>query len=330
MKKRLIDLRGEAPILDIVSYGRGGPRSITPQQRDHIERTVRRVPEVMIKISGGARTLAGVERHMNYIGREGKLGLETDTGDRLDGKGFERQLIEDWDLDIEARRRQTEHSIRGVRKPPKLVYNIIFSMPPGTPADKVLLAVKKLATNEWAFKHRYAMVLHTDDDHPHVHVVLKAVSEQGERLNIKKATLRDWRKQFASNLRELDVAANATDRAVRGETRTRKSDGIFRANQRDASTHLRKRLQQISSAAAKGSANPEPGRARLLETRKIIVGAWRSVADQLKANGHPKLSANVTRFVDQMPLVETENERLAAEMRSRDRTRQIDLPPRTR
>ena len=36
-------------------------------------------------------------------------------------------------------------------------------------------------------KHRYAMVLHTDEPHPHVHMVVKAVSEEGVRLNIQKA-----------------------------------------------------------------------------------------------------------------------------------------------
>ena len=191
MKKRVIDLRDQVPLLDIVSYGRGG-KSLTPAQKEHIARTVRRVPEVVVKVSGGARTVGGVRQHVDYIGREGKLGLEADTGEHLDGKGFERQLTEDWDLDLEAHERQTERSIRG-RKPPKLVHNLIFSMPFGTPPDKVLQAVRKLALNEWQWKHRYAMALHTDDDHPHVHVVVKAVSEQGVRLNIKKATLRAWR-----------------------------------------------------------------------------------------------------------------------------------------
>src|SRR5277367_4761077 len=148
MKKRIIDLQDSArPLLDIVSYGRGG-KSLTPAQKEYIARTVRRVPEVMVKVSGGARTVAGVERHVSYIGREGRLGLEADTGDRLDGKGFERRLTEDWDLDLEAH----DRSIRG-RKPPKLVHNIIFSMPPGTPSDKVLEAVRRLALNEWEFKH---------------------------------------------------------------------------------------------------------------------------------------------------------------------------------
>ena len=74
MKKRIIDLRGEGspvPILDIVSYGRGG-KSLTPAQRELVARTVRRVPEVMVKVSGGARTVRGVEQHIDYIGREGK------------------------------------------------------------------------------------------------------------------------------------------------------------------------------------------------------------------------------------------------------------------
>jgi len=48
-------------------------------------------------------------------------------------------------------------------------------------------------------------------------VILKATSEQGERLNIKKAHLKEWRIKFAAHLRELGVAANATPRVFRGQ-----------------------------------------------------------------------------------------------------------------
>src|ERR1700754_361954 len=123
MKKRLVDLRGAEPLLDIVSYGRG-TGSLTRSQREQIARTIGYIPEVMVKVSGGARTLAGVERHMSYIGREGELGLETDMGSRTEGERFARHLVEDWDLDIEALKRQSERGIRA-RKPPKLVHNII-------------------------------------------------------------------------------------------------------------------------------------------------------------------------------------------------------------
>jgi len=36
-----------------------------------------------------------------------------------------------------------------------------------------------------------------------VHVILKATSEQGKRLNIKKAQLKEWRLKFAAHLVSL-------------------------------------------------------------------------------------------------------------------------------
>jgi hypothetical protein len=46
-------------------------------------------------------------------------------------------------------------------------------------------AVRGLIANEFALKYRYAFTLHTDDPDPHVHLVVRAVSEQGQRLNIR-------------------------------------------------------------------------------------------------------------------------------------------------
>jgi type IV secretory pathway VirD2 relaxase len=103
-------------------------------------------------------------------------------------------------------------------------------MQAGTPPDEVLGGGRNFAREQFALQHRYVSVLHTDEPHPHVHLVQKAVSEQGVRLNITKATLRHWRSEFARHLRVLGVAANATERAVRGETKTSKKDGIYRAS----------------------------------------------------------------------------------------------------
>ncbi len=274
----------------------------------------------MVKVSGGARTIAGVERHMDYIGREGPLGLEADTSEHLDGKGFERQLTVDWDLDLEAHERQSERSIRG-RKPPKLVHNIIFSMPLGTPSDKVLQAVQKFALNEWQLKHRYAMVLHTDDDHPHVHVAVKAVSEQGRRLNIKKATLRAWRQQFAANLRELGVAANATERAVRGETKTHRSDGAYRAAQRAGSTYLRDRQQRILGEWSTDMLKWGDGEVKLAKTREEVVVGWRGVSARLKTDGDLELGESIDSFLAQMPPAKTEKRLLIERSRTPTLTR---------
>lgn len=314
MKKRVINLREQVPpLLDIVSYGRGrGP--LTPAQRAYISRTVRRVPEVVVKVSGGARTLAGVERHMKYIEKKGELGLETDMGTRAGGVRFAHHLVEDWDLDIEALKHHSKRVSRG--KPSKLVHNIIFSMPPGTSASKVLRAVRKFALNEWALQHRYAMALHADEPHPHVHVVVKAVSEQGVRLNIKKATLRTWRAQFAANLRELGVAANATERAVRGETRTYKTDGIYRADQRNDSTHMRERGSQVIREVAAGVRPFSPGVVKMNLTRQYVVTGWRALEARLRNADDHELADHARAFVARMPPVQTEKGLIAERMRS--------------
>ena len=48
------------------------PRRLTPAMRAKLERIVSRVPEVMVKVSGGARSVRGVAEHLAYIGREGE------------------------------------------------------------------------------------------------------------------------------------------------------------------------------------------------------------------------------------------------------------------
>src|SRR6266446_3600619 len=245
MPKTLLEL-GNRPLLDIVSHGRGGPRGSIRLSADEIaaiDRTVRRVPEAMVKVlPKDSNNLRSVARHLNYIGRYGRLELETDDGERVQGKDAGQRLLEDWDLDLEKDRRETNlASVTG--RSPKLVHKITLSMPPGTPAKGVLEAARIFAREEFALKHRYALVLHTDEPHPHVHLVVKAVSEEGVRLNIRKATLREWRREFAKHLRALGVAANATDRGVRGESRSPKRDGIYRAEHRGESRHTDARTE---------------------------------------------------------------------------------------
>jgi hypothetical protein len=146
MPRRIVDLKGDGkPLLDIAAYARNPRLPLTPSQRLQIALTVHGAPEVMVKVSGGARSLGGVEAHFAYIGRDGELGVETDEGFRLAGKDFQKHFVPDWDLDLQAHRMQDARSIRGARRPPKLVHNIIFSMPPGTPPAKVRKAVRKFA-----------------------------------------------------------------------------------------------------------------------------------------------------------------------------------------
>jgi len=271
-----------------------------------------------------------VEAHLAYIGREGELGIETDHGVRLVGKNFQKELVPDWDLDLRAHRIQDARSIRGTRRPAKLVHNLIFSMPPGTPPAKVLKAVRRLADNEFALRHRYAMALHADEAHPHVHLVVKAVSEQGERLNIRKATLRYWREQFAIHLREQGVAANATERAVRGQYTARTKDPIYRANRRAESTHERKEMLDLVNKAPTIIQRYRLGKEKLERTRSQVVAGWRAIADQLQVEGDFGLADKVRLFLARMPPPVTQQELLARKMLRESPVRQRNPLERTR
>jgi hypothetical protein len=265
----------------------------------------------MVKVSGGGTSSGAVAAHFRYIDRRGQLEIETDDGEPLRGKGVEKDLVKDWDLQTDEVESRSPYGGKPGRRPGKLVHNIVLSMPMGTSPDKLLAAGRAFAREQFALKHRYAMVLHTDQDHPHVHMVVKAMSEQGERLNIRKATLREWRQEFARHLREQGIEANATERAVRGESRTHKTDGIYRAARRGDSTHMRERVEALTSELLGGDLRIEHGSAKLTQTRKDVERGWRAVSDILIGQVRPDLAAQVRRFVDQMTPPRTEREMLA-------------------
>jgi hypothetical protein len=281
---------------------------LTSLQLEQIRLTVRRTPEAVVKVLPRvSNDFKAVGKHLDYIGRKGELELETDDGERLSGR-IGRDLLDDWDLDLDDLRRQATLAAKKGRQRPKIVHKLMFSMPPGTPPDKVLGAVRNFAREEFWAQHRYAFVLHTDEPHPHVHLVLKAVNEQGVRLNIKKATLRHWRSEFARNLRMLGIEANATERALRGETRKAKKDGIYLASLHGNSTYTRARIEAVAAELLKGDNRVDPGKSTLLATRKEVERGWHATSEILLAQGQPELAWHVKRFVNQMPAPLTDNE----------------------
>jgi hypothetical protein len=325
MPGRIIRADREKPLLDLRSFARPGPRGgvrYSPAQVEQIVRTVSRTPEVVVKVTRGATSTAGAIAHLRYIDRNGELEIETDEGERLKGKGIERGLIEDWDLDSAKALGRGPYRGTAGRKPARLVHNVILSMPKGVSPEKLLLASRDFAREEFALNHRYVLTLHTDQDHPHVHLIIKAVSEDGHRLNIRKATLREWRGVFAQHLWAHGIAANATERAVRGQTRSGFKDGIHRASLRGDSRHLRERAQRIAQELQGGGLKPNPGKKKLLDTRLEVIAGWHAAAGALLDAGQGALAEKIWRFIGGMPRPLTTDEQLAEKLEQRTRTRE--------
>jgi hypothetical protein len=338
---------------EFVSHGRGGPGGrthLSAEQIAQVARTVRRVPEVVVKVSGGGREVGAVKAHLAYIDRHGKLDLQTDEGRALTGRDAAAEIVQDWNLDLSTGQYRTGSSRAGVDRRPKMVHNIVLSMPGRTPGAAVLAAARQFAREHFALQYRYAMVLHTDQAHPHVHLVVKTEHETNprQRLHIRKATLRQWREDFARALREQGIAANATPGAVRGIAPIRKKDPILQRLKTVAdyerlptdvkeqrpppatSTFMTAKVKAVAEELRSGTFKPDAGRARLSRTREEVSAGWRETALQLRNQGEEQLAAEVDQFVNSMEPVRTERESIAsgllAQVRAARRSKREDGP----
>ncbi|MGH7226958.1 MAG: relaxase/mobilization nuclease domain-containing protein [Gemmataceae bacterium] len=285
----------------------------------------------MVKVTCGGTNTGAVAAHLGYISRNGKLEIETDEGERIAGTDAQRTFLATWHLELSAGQYRGPRDQRSEARETKLVHKIVLSMPAPTPPKKVLAAARTFAREKFGARHRYAMVLHTDQAHPHVHLVVKAENENGRRLHIDKPMLRQWREDFARSMREQGIAANATSRVVRGRNKGKARDGAFRAQGRGKSTAIRAKVTTIATELAKNGRFSEPARAKLVETRRAVVANWMAIADTLDRQGEVVLAGDVRYFAKQLPPALTDTERLAAKFvqylaSSRDVPRQLQTP----
>jgi hypothetical protein len=260
-----------------LSAGRAGPHGsggFTAAQIEQIRRTVRRTSEVMVKVTGGGATVGAVRAHVSYISQHGELRIATDEGQRV-AHDSQNALLKDWHLERSAGQYREPRGQKKTSRTVKLVHNVVLSMPAPTPPEKVLAAARIFAREKFGLKHRYAMAPHTHQQHPHVHLVIKAESEAGRRrLHIDKALLREWRENFARMMRDQGIAANATSRAVRGHSKRAVRDAAYRAKGRASSHAMREQLQSIARELSKTGTIRDPAHSTLAPKGTVVSGQF--------------------------------------------------------
>ena len=152
------------------------------RQRVHAT-VIRGAPQVMVKITGGGRGMGAIAAHFRYISKSGRLPIEDDRGMVREGKESLHALADQW---RHAGALIPEHSMR------REAFNLMLSMPAGTPASALQAAARAFARTELS-NHRHVMVLHTHQANPHVHLSVRAEGRDGQRLNPRKVDLRRWR-----------------------------------------------------------------------------------------------------------------------------------------
>jgi len=320
-----------------VKLGRGSSAnrflSLSNSARSRLARIVAKRPEVMVKITGRTRGAQHLKKHFDYITRNGKLSAETKDGEVLTSREGVRALHDDWlqDNAVLAHGRNNLQAVQSV--------SIILSMPPGNPPDRVQEAARTWARETFADRYDWLMARHDDKDHPHVHVTVRSVGNDGKRLTAGPKELQEWRERFARELRRHGVEAEATPRQARGQVRKSDRIAVHKIEKRGALPTAKLRETDLAAQEAK-AATPRPAfgwEAEIEHRQRAIQQAYLDRAELLSAGNDPadrQLAKDIRRFVAEMPVAATRRQALAAELRGitderhkEEQQRRAPVPP---
>lgn len=271
--------------------------------REKLAATVRKAPEVMVKISGGGKDMRGIKAHLDYISRNGEVEIEDEQGQIHQGKEEVRDVRDNW---------------KGVGIPyengtRREAFNIVLSMPPGTDRAAVKNAAREFASELFS-NHRYVFAAHDDEKHPHIHLAVKAVDLDGVRMNPRKADLQHWRETFAEKLRGQGIEANATPRQLRGVVKKAEKQSVKHINRRhregkggELARVTQSQQKAVEREVKAGQKHINPAQDNISAGRKKVRQGYGAVARALAAGTaeDKQLALEVVQFVQQMPPVET-------------------------
>lgn len=175
----------------------------------------KKIPQAVVKISGSSKGADKAQAHASYIGRNGKVELEDQDGNKYTG-GDQKNAVGAWI----AQGMHNAHDTGAKRE----AFHFVFSMPNGTNSEALKNAVRNMVKEEFD-GHQYFMAQHLDTDSPHVHVLMKATNDKGERLNPRKQDLHNYRVAFVQKLAEQGIEATATRRIYQFKYQDNKKQG---------------------------------------------------------------------------------------------------------
>lgn len=239
--------------------------------RRQLSAIVKRSPQVLVRVSGGGRTIGHIKAHLDYITRNGQITLEDQAGEKIGGRDGLEDLRDEWQFGgIPISEGSTARQ----------AFNIVLSMPAGTDADAVLAAARSFAEEEF-FNHQYAMALHTEDTdpdkdpspNPHVHLCVKAMGLDGIRLNPRKEDLQRWRERFAEQLRSRGVDADATRRIHRFQRDRGEKQSVRYMKRRGEQLHSIGQAPVDAIRAVKAKAMESQALARYRQLTNALAGS---------------------------------------------------------
>ena len=278
---------------------------------------VRQSPQVMVKVTGRSKTAKGVAAHLDYIGREGHVEMRDQDGEVV-ARELIPELAEDWG----------DTASGGPRASTKAVA-ITFSMPAGTDARSVRIAVRDTLKREIGTNNDYVMALHTDTAHPHVHALIRGEGRDGRTYNPRPDDLARLREGFRRELNARGIEAEATPCAFRMERQRGASMALTKMVARsdrgeiERPRRAEKATRRVGEGVGAGTARPS-NRSERQRWRKAFQ-LWRSERVELERAPDPR-GAELARTMERHTRSAAEMGFGEVEHRPRDESR-VRIPP---
>ncbi len=282
-----------------------------------LARIVAGAPEAVVSVTGRPRNRPDLLRHLNYIGRDGEVGLEDRDGVKFLGRPALSELVRDWATADRFDSHRRVHSPLG--------QSIVLSMPPGTARSPFHAAAREFGQEAFGQNFDYVFARHDDTPNPHVHLTVRSLGDDGRRLHPMKADLAAWRELFASVLRDHGVEAEATLRRTRGVTLkterwiVRRLRILHEAGRRELPRLLQDSYLRAAEAAFGGDTSVTPWELRMVQRQARIRSLYLAQAQALLRSQDPSdrnLGRAVEKFVADMPSPDSQRLKLARELRA--------------
>lgn len=163
--------------------------------------------EVMVKITGAAKTKQGIKNAIDYIGREGDVPLMDENGNQYESENI--GLVKDKMIELDD---ETHKENSAGKENPDITKNLVFS-PPVTAKvkpEEALKAVRDTLNKKYP-DSRFVLAYHDDKkDHPHVHAVMRLRGDTDKPVRIRKEDLRQLRTGYCKELQAMGYDVQAT------------------------------------------------------------------------------------------------------------------------
>jgi type IV secretory pathway VirD2 relaxase len=303
-------------------FGNGSHQSRSANAKAALARTIAKAPEAMVKVTGRQNGRSHVAANFSYIARIGwgddkELALLTSEGHTMTTLAEMNALAGEWhawELQDDARRKGATS------------LSFILSMPEGTDPDRLHAAARAFAEDEMEGR-RWVMGLHTDRDHPHVHLTVARRDLDGRRFHPNKEDLFRYRQVFAEKLHAQGIEANATPRKARGIVHKAERTAVYQIKKRRQLPQVeQRRVKEITESIEAGekSSKKDPD---IVAARRQVLEAYQRGVGELSASSDEadhKLALEVAKFCQSMPAPISRDTRIMKDSLERLGGRQIE------